>query len=136
MSLTSLIVMAPNAYAEDRCKEDPRYCFSFGDNDEVKTKSGKAERTFELPPIKAGFIVDLRSPDVMPHIAVELFEFNIGGSKWTDFSVDAGVANHRVLASLNWEIVPIAKMGPSVWVGYNFDDQEPTFGIGFSVLDF
>jgi len=43
------------AYAKDK-KKDPRSYFKFGKDGKVKTKSGKAEKTFNFPDIKVGFL--------------------------------------------------------------------------------
>ena len=124
-------------FADDDCKceDDPRCCFDFDDDDDsIKTDSGKAERTFSLPPLKGGFVVDFYNRDILPHISVGLKEFGI--PKIGDFSFDFGVGTSRVFAALTWEIIPIVKIGPCLWAGYNIRENEPAFGLGLSMLDF
>jgi len=123
------------AYAEDECKDDPRACFDgFEDDDTIKPKDPQVKRTFDFPAIKAGFIIDFKETDVLPHLSVEVFTFSV--PKVGDFAVDAGVANSRVFTSLTWELVPIVKVGPCIWVGYNVKAEKLAFGIGVSILDF
>ena len=109
----------------------PRDQFEFDEDGNVKTDNGKAERTFWFPPLKVGFLVDLQpdNRDVAPHLSIELFDFS-------DFAFNAGVAQSRVFLSFGWEIVPIAKIGPIVWGGYNVKDETWAAGLGVSILDF
>jgi len=123
------------AFAGEDCEDDPRACFDgFEDDDSVITKSKKAERTFSIPPIKAGFIIDLKNRDILPHLSVEILEFEL--PYLGDFALDTGVATSRVFLSVTWEFIPIVKAGPSVWAGYNVRENEPAFGVGLSILDF
>lgn len=128
------------AFADDDCKceDDPRCCFGeFEDDDSITTESKKAERTFSLPPLKAGFVIDVYNRDLLPHITIGLKEFTISQfGNWGDFSIDVGVATSRVFTSLTWEIIPIVKIGPMLWGGYNVKENDAAFGIGFSMLDF
>lgn len=122
-------------YADNKCKDDPRECFDgFEDDDTIKTKSGKAERTFAFPPIKAGFVIDFYNRDILPHISLELQEFTVPFAG--DFSLDVGVAASRVFITLSWEFIPLIKAGPTVWGGYNVREEEAAFGVGVSILNF
>lgn len=134
--LISFILVSPSsALADDECKEDPRACFDgFRDDDSIDPKDEDVEKTFNFPAIKAGFIVDFGERDVLPHISVEVVEFSV--PKIGDFALDVGVASSRVFSSLTWELIPIVKVGPSIWAGYNVKDNEPAFGVGVSILDF
>ncbi len=121
--------------AGDTCKDDPRECFDgFEEDDTIIPKDPKVKRTFSIPPIKVGFVVDLYHRDILPHISMELLDFTLPYAG--DFTIDTGVATSRVMLSLTWEFIPIVKMGPSIWVGYNVREDDPAFGVGISVLDF
>jgi hypothetical protein len=120
--------------ASASCEDDPRDCFRFDDDGSIITESGKAERTFSFPPLKAGFVVDFYNRDILPHISIEIKTFEIPHAG--DFAFDAGVATSRVFASLTWEFLPIVKIGPCIWAGYNVKENDPAFGVGVSMLDF
>jgi hypothetical protein len=123
------------AYAEGDCSEDPRACFDgFEEDGTIKTKSGKAERTFSMPALKAGFIVDVWTLDVLPHMSIELRTFEL---PWLgDFSLDTGVATSRLFVSVTWELIPFVKIGPSLWAGYHVREEVFAGGVGVSILDF
>ena len=126
------------AYADDSdkdCEKDPRACFEgFEDDGSVIPKNEKVERTFSVPPVKAGFLIDFYHPDILPHLAIEILDFKI--PKAGDFVVDTGVTVSRVFVALTWEFIPIVKAGPTIWAGYHVKEQDPAFGIGVSILDF
>ena len=123
------------ALAGGDCSKDPRDCFDgFRDDDSIITRDKKAEKTFAMPPLKVGFVVDFYNEDILPHLSVELVDFKIPYAG--DFTLDTGVATSRIFASLTWEVIPIIKAGPSVWIGYNVKDNDPAFGLGVTILDF
>lgn len=135
LCVSFMMIQSSFAFADDPCLEDPRRCFDgFGDNDEIKPKDDRAKKTFDFPAIKAGFIVDIKDPDILPHLGIELVDFSL--PKVGDFAVDVGVAPSIVFASLTWELLPVIKVGPSIWAGYNVKDSAPAFGIGITILDF
>lgn len=128
------LAFSPAALAGD-CSEDPRSCFDgFRGDDSVITEDGEAERTFSFPPVKAGFVLDLKNTDVLPHISIEAVDFSVPYAG--DFAVDVGVATSRIFTSLTWEVIPIVKVGPSIWAGYNVKEGDMAFGVGISILDF
>jgi len=131
--LVSIFIVVPCvSFADGRT--NPRDNFTFNDDGSVNTRDGKAEKTFSFPPMKAGFIVDVKHFDVTPHMALEMVEF---GAPWIgDFALDLGVAAGRLFVSLDWELVPIIKIGPTVWVGYNVREEDVSYGVGVSILDF
>lgn len=135
LSVSFILASSGNVYADDKCKDDPRECFDgFEDDDTIVPKDPHVKKTFDFPAIKAGFIIDFKNTDILPHLAVEALDFSV--PKIGDFAVDVGVANSRVFTALTWEVIPIVKVGPSIWVGYNVKEKDPAFGIGISILDF
>lgn len=132
--LLSLPSSVSHADVNPECADDPRECIDIDPNGKVTPKDPSVLRTFSFPPIKAGFVVDMRHWDVLPHIGVEVLEID---APWSgDFSVDINVATSRVFTSLTWEFLPIIKAGPLVWAGYNVKEKDAAYGIGFSILDF
>jgi len=127
-------LLGNNSFSWADCADDPRDCFGeFDEEDNLPTESGAAERTFALPPLKAGFIVDLYKRDILPHISVGLWSFS---APLGYISLDAGVATSRVFINVVWEVIPIVRIGPCVWGGYNVKENTPAFGIGLSMLNF
>lgn len=132
--LVSLFPFAAHAQEGDcDLSENPRCGFEFEEDGTVKTESGKPERTFSLPPFKGGFVFDFYNRDITPSVLVQMFDFEVVDE---DFGVEVGVATSRLFVSLSWEIVPIVKIGPSVWAGYHISENDPAFGLGVSILDF
>ena len=128
--LLLLLFLCPSvAAAEPGMSIDPRDYFTFDDEGNVTTDDGKAERTFWLPAMKTGFIVDFNHRDLTPHLSIELFEFS-------DFAFNFGVAQSRAFVSFGWEMIPVAKIGPIIWGGYNIKQNIYALGVGVSILDF
>lgn len=122
-------------------KKDPRSYFKFDKNGKVKTKSGKAEKTFNFPDIKVGFLFLAPQLDVLPVLSLELHEF-----KKVPIYFDFGIAPHLLYLSVGYNILPIYEVGVFLWVGYNFIDRDKEFwgikfhgacfGVGVTVIKF
>lgn len=122
-------------------KKDPRSYFKFDKKGKVKTKSGKAERTFNFPDIKVGFIFVAPQLDILPVLAIEMYEF-----KKIPVYFDFGISPHVAYFSIGYNIIPIYEVGVFGWVGYHFLDRNTefwgkkfygiTFGIGITVIKF
>jgi hypothetical protein len=122
-------------------KKDPRSFFTFDKKGNVKTKSGNAEKTFKFPDIKLGFVFDVPRLDILPILAVELFEF-----KKVPFYFDVGVAPHLFYLSIGYNVIRIFEVGVFLWVGYNFVSRKGkywgrefygmAFGFGMTILRF
>jgi hypothetical protein len=127
------------SYAEERpddCIENdlrPQCLFTIDDDGKVHTDDGKAERTFSFPALKTGFILDMRAPNLLPFISMELAATEILGES---FAIDIGGTAGLAFVSLNYELVPIMKLGPTVWGGWNVPEKEYTFGVGFTIIKF
>lgn len=136
--LGSLMVKPAMSWAGDpdcaKTPDDPRCVVVVDDDDSVDTGDETAKKTFSMPPMKAGFMFDFYHTDLLPHLAMEAFLFNV--PKLGDFTIDIGVATSRAFVTLTWEVIPIVKIGPAVWVGYNVREEDPAFGVGISLLDF
>ncbi len=126
---------------EEPKKKDPRSYFKFDKKGKVKTKSGKAEKTFNFPDIKVGFLFLAPQIDVLPVLSVELYEF-----KKVPVYFDFGISTHLVYLSVGYNIIPIYEVGIFLWVGYNFMDIDKEFwkikfhgicfGVGVTVIKF
>lgn len=122
-------------------KKDPRKYFTFNKDGSVNTKSGKAEKTFNFPDIKVGVIFSSPRLDVLPVLAIELYEF-----KKKPFYFDFGISTHILYFAIGYNVVPIFEVGVFVWGGYNFLDRNKRFwgvdfygtcfGVGLTVIKF
>ncbi len=118
------------------CQEDdkrPRCLFEFEDDGQVKTKDGKAERTFNFPAMKIGFLVDFKHLDIVPFGSLEAFSWTLFEE---DFSLDLGLAQSRIITSLSWSMIPIIEIGPMIFAGYNVREKDWAAGLGFQMLKF
>ena len=129
-----LALLVPSfALAED-CEdgdESPRCLFKIDEDGKLTTKSGDPERTFSIPPLKTGFILDLGVPDFLPYAALEIFDFEVFN---TDFAVDIGGTTGRMFVSFDWELITLLKLGPTIWAGWNVPEEKMSFGVGFTIL--
>jgi len=122
-------------------KKDPRSYFTVNKDGSVKTKSGKAEKTFNFPDIKVGFIFLAPQLDVLPVLSVEIHEF-----EKVPFYFDFGIAPHLLYFSVGYNIIPIFEVGVFLWAGWNFIDWKKKFwghkfygacfGVGMTVIKF
>jgi hypothetical protein len=120
----------------DDCKEfdeRPQCLFDVDEDGTIHTDDGEAERTFSFPPLKTGFVLDLKHPDLLPFISVELLCWDMLGES---FAFDLGGTAGRAFISFNWETIPIMKLGPTIWGGWNVPEKEYSFGFGFTIIKF
>lgn len=143
LTINVLSLLSSPAQADDPPPEDDKPCekddprpqclFDFDPDGKVHPKDPRAERVFEMPPLKTGFLVDVRAPDVVLYVSIQLLHWNIFGE---DFAITAGAAPSRAIMTLDWEVIPIMRIGPNIWGGYNVPEKEWTFGAGFTILKF
>lgn len=140
--LLALMLISSVAYADDPTPEEvpcvkddprPRCLFEFEEDGQVHTKDPRAERTFKFPPLKAGFIFDVNHKAILPHIGIQIVDWDMFGET---FNTNFGVSWMRTFVDFSWEIVPIMKIGPSIWAGYNVEENDWAAGIGFNILKF
>ena len=122
-------------------KKDPRSYFDIDKDGKVKTKSGKAEKTFSFPDIKVGFIFIAPQMDILPVLSLEIYEF-----KKVPFYFDFGISPHVAYLSVGYNVISIFEVGIFAWAGYHFLDRDEefwgqkfygmSFGLGITVLKF
>jgi hypothetical protein len=113
--------------------ERPRCLFDFDQDGKVKTESGVAERTFDFPPLKIGFIFDVNHKAVFPHAAIQLVEWEMFGEI---FATNFGASWNRVFVDLSWSAIPLMYIGPTIFAGYNIGEKDWSAGIGVNILRF
>ena len=93
--------------------------------------------TYQIPDISAGFAFDIKSLDATPSIQVELLEFDIPGLRWfRTWKLDAGVAYQRAYGYLGPRLTSIFEISVGGWVGWNWEDNELAYGVGFTIIKF
>ncbi len=150
MLLSSVAIAAPVSPAEPDAGPDPgtgvlvqppcvpndmrpECLFHFDPNGQVHTQDGIAERTFSFPPLKIGFIFDLHSVGLFPYGAIQVVDWWMFNQ---EFSVNAGLSWERAIVDYHWSIVPLLDFGPSIWAGWDFQNESFSAGLGVTILKF
>ena len=95
------------------------------------------EWTYAIPDISAGFIFDVNSLDATPSLQIEIVEFDIPGLKYLrTWKFDAGVGYQRAYGYLGPLLTSIFEISVGGWVGWNWEDNELAYGIGFTIIKF
>lgn len=92
--------------------------------------------TYKIPDIGAGFIFDVRSLDVSPSIQVELLEIDTHIPYIRTLKVDAGVAYQRAYIYVGKLWTSIFEISTGGFVGWNWEDNDISFGAGFTLIRF
>ena len=104
------------------------------------------EWTYKIPDISAGFIVDIESSLVQdklenvefltPSLQIELFEFDSHIPYINTLKLDFGVAYQRAYLYVGKLWTSVFEISTGVFGGWNFADNEPTYGVAISVIKF
>lgn len=96
----------------------------------------KIERTYKLPDIGAGFVFDANSLSVSPSLQVELVEFDTPIPFLETIKVDAGVAYQQTYLYVGPLLTDLFEISAGIYGGWNWEESEPAFGVGFTLLRF
>lgn len=93
--------------------------------------------TYQIPDISAGSIFDISTLEVTPTIQVELLEFDTP-LPWPvrTYKLDAGVGYQRVYLYLGPRITSIFEISVGGFVGWNWDEGDLSYGVGFTLIKF
>lgn len=95
------------------------------------------EWTYTIPDISAGFIFDAHSLHATPSLQIELLEFDIPGLKYfRTWKLDAGVGYQRAYGYLGPRLTSIFEISVGGWVGWNWEDNDIAYGVGFTIIKF
>lgn len=95
------------------------------------------EWTYQIPDISAGFIFDVHSLTPTPSLQIEIVEFDIPGLPYLrTWKFDAGVAYQRAYGYLGPRITSIFEISVGGWLGWNWEDNEIAYGVGFTIIKF
>ena len=94
------------------------------------------EATYKIPDIGAGFLFDAKTFDVSPAIQVELLEFDTRIPYVRRIKLDAGVGYNRTYLYVGKLWTSIFEVSTGGFVGWNWDDQELSYGAAFTIIKF
>jgi len=94
------------------------------------------EWTYKIPDISSGFVFDINSLDATPSLQVELFEFDSHIPYVGTLKIDAGVAYQRGFLYLGKLWTSIFEISTGIWGGWNWEDNQPAFGVGVTIIKF
>ena len=95
------------------------------------------EWTYKIPDISIGYVFDVATYDATPSIQVELLEFDIPLLPYfATWKLDAGVAYQRAYIYFGPLITSIFEISIGGFVGWNWEDEELSYGIGFTIIKF
>lgn len=95
------------------------------------------EWTYTIPDISAGFIFDAHSLDATPSLQIELLEFDIPGLRWfRTWKLDAGVGYQRAYGYLGPRLTSIFEISVGGFFGWNWEDNDFSYGVGFTIIKF
>lgn len=92
--------------------------------------------TYKIPDIGAGFIFDVKSLDVSPSIQVELLEIDTHIPYLQTLKLDVGVAYQRAYVYVGKLWTSIFEISTGGFVGWNWDDNSLSYGVGFTLIRF
>lgn len=92
--------------------------------------------TYKIPDISAGFIFDARTLEVSPSISIELFEFDTHIPYVRRLKFDAGVAHQRTFGYVGKLWTSIFEISTGAFIGWNWKEQELSYGAALLIIKF
>jgi hypothetical protein len=92
--------------------------------------------TYKIPDIGAGFIFDVNSLDVSPSLQVELLEIDTHIPYVRTLKLDAGVAYQRGYLYVGKLWTSIFEISTGVFAGWNWEDNQMSYGVGATIIRF
>lgn len=99
------------------------------DNEEIPA-------TYKIPDIGAGFIFDANTLDVSPSLQIEILELDTAIPYVGTLKFDGGVAYQRAFLYVGKLFTNIFEISAGGFVGWNWKDNELSYGIGITVIRF
>lgn len=104
------------------------------------------EWTYKIPDISSGFVFDIESSldkdklknieFISPSLQIELVEFDSHIPYINTLKIDLGVAYQRIYLYVGKLWTNVLEISTGVFGGWNFADNEPTYGISFAIINF
>lgn len=92
--------------------------------------------TYKIPDIGAGFIFDVKSLDLTPSIQVEILEIDTHIPYVNTLKLDLGVGYQRAFAYVGKLWTSIFEISTGLFVGWNWDDNDVSYGVGATIIRF
>ena len=93
--------------------------------------------TYCIPDISAGFLFDINSSDLTPGLQIELLEFDLPITKYLrTWKLDGGAAYQRAYIYLGPRITSIFEISVGGFIGWNFDDNQASYGVAATIIKF
>jgi hypothetical protein len=93
--------------------------------------------TYRIPDISAGFIFDIPQLEATPSLQVEIIEFDLPFLKYLKtWKLDFGVAHNRTFGYIGPRITSIFEISVGGFCGWNWKEQELSYGVGFTIIKF
>jgi len=109
----------------------------FNENGEWIPDDPTIEWTYKILDISAGFLFDANSLDVTPSLQIEIVEFDISPLPYLrTWKFDFGVAYQRAYFYLGPRLTSIFEISVGAFCGWNWEDEELSYGVGFTVIKF
>ena len=108
----------------------------FNDDGEWIPDDPDIELTYKIPDISAGFIFDVKTLELSPSISFELFEFDTHIPYLRRLKFDAGVAYQRGFLYVGKLWTSVFEVSTGGFAGWNWRDNEPTYGVALLIIKF
>jgi hypothetical protein len=92
--------------------------------------------TYQIPDISAGMVFDIHTLDVTPIVSVELFEVDTHVPYLRSLKFDVGVGYQRTFLYVGKKWTNIFEISTGGFIGYNWDDNDISYGVGFTLIKF
>lgn len=92
--------------------------------------------TYKIPDIGAGFIFDVVTLDVSPSLQIELFEIDTHIPYVRTLKLDGGVAYQRAYLYVGKLWTNIFEISTGGFIGWNWENNELSYGIGATIIKF
>ena len=104
------------------------------DSDGNLLVSTEIENTYRFPDIHAGVTYDVEFGRVRPVLEVELLEFKAPYVRWNQVGILVG--EDLIGAHLSHRWTSIYEVSTGVWVGYDTNEHDTTFGFAAFIMKF
>lgn len=111
----------------------------FDDNGNWIPDNPDIPMTYRLPDIGAGFIIDvgdLHEIVVSPSLQIELLEVDTHIPYVRTLKIDAGLSYMRGFIYIGKLFTSIFEISAGFFIGYDFEDKEPAYGVAATIIRF
>ncbi len=93
--------------------------------------------TYKIPDLSSGALFDAATLDVTPSLQIELLEFDIPFLPYLrTWKLDFGVGYQRTYGYFGPLITSIFEISVGGFIGWNWEEEDLSYGIGFTIIKF